>query len=64
MLLKRAGATEVIPEVLEGSLMVAAETLVNLGVPVERAIGQVRAVRAERYSSLRDFYRDGAGDPS
>ncbi|MBI2306962.1 MAG: cation:proton antiporter [Rhodocyclales bacterium] len=57
--LKRAGATEVIPEVLEGSLMVAAETLVNLGVPVERAIGQVRAVRAERYSSLRDFYRDG-----
>ena len=59
--LKRAGATEVIPEVLEGSLMVAAETLVNLGVPVERAIGQVRAVRAERYSSLRDFYRDDGG---
>jgi len=57
--LKRAGATEVIPEVLEGSLMVAAETLVKLGVPVERAIRQVRAVRAERYSSLRDFYRDG-----
>jgi monovalent cation:H+ antiporter-2, CPA2 family len=61
--LKRAGATEVIPEVLEGSLMVAAETLVNLGVPVERAIGQVRAVRAERYSSLRDFYRDSAKPP-
>ncbi|MFC5301660.1 cation:proton antiporter [Azospira restricta] len=59
--LKRAGASEVIPEVLEGSLMVAAETLVTLGVPVERAIGQVRAVRAERYRSLRDFYRDGGG---
>ncbi len=62
--LKRAGATEVIPEVLEGSLMVAAETLVNLGVPVERAIGQVRAVRAERYASLRDFYRHNGGKPS
>ena len=61
--LKQAGATEVIPEVLEGSLMVAAETLVNLGVPVERAIGQVRAVRAERYASLRDFYRDQGRPP-
>jgi CPA2 family monovalent cation:H+ antiporter-2 len=55
--LKAAGATEVIPEVLEGSLMIAAETLAQLGVPVERAVAQVRAVRAERYASLRDFYR-------
>jgi CPA2 family monovalent cation:H+ antiporter-2 len=55
--LKAAGATEVIPEVLEGGLMIAAETLAQLGVPVERAVAQVRAVRAERYASLRDFYR-------
>ncbi|MBP9713242.1 MAG: cation:proton antiporter [Sterolibacterium sp.] len=55
--LKQAGATEVIPEVLEGSLMIAAETLTQLGVPVERAIGQVRKLRAERYASLREFYR-------
>jgi CPA2 family monovalent cation:H+ antiporter-2 len=51
--LKAAGATEVIPEVLEGSLMIAAETLVQLGVPMERAIGQVREVRSRRYASLR-----------
>ena len=51
--LKEAGATEVIPEVLEGSLMIAAETLVQLGVPLERAIGTVRAVRTRRYASLR-----------
>jgi CPA2 family monovalent cation:H+ antiporter-2 len=56
--LKHAGATEVIPEVLEGSLMIAAETLAQLGIPVEQAIARVRAVRAERYASLRDFYRD------
>ena len=56
--LKQAGATEVVPEVLEGSLMIAAETLAQLGVPVEQAMARVRAVRAERYASLREFYRD------
>lgn len=58
--LKAAGATEVIPEVLEGSLMIAAECLVQFGVPVERAMTRVRAVRAERYSSLRAFYQGAA----
>jgi len=55
--LKEAGATEVIPEVLEGSLMIAAETLAQLGIPVERAMTHVRAARAERYASLRDYYQ-------
>jgi CPA2 family monovalent cation:H+ antiporter-2 len=59
--LKAAGATEVIPEVLEGSLMIAAEALVQFGVPVEQAMARVRAVRAERYSSLRDFYNIDLG---
>lgn len=54
--LKAAGATEVIPEVLEGSLMIAAETLTQIGVPMERAIIQVRTARAERYASLREYY--------
>lgn len=61
--LKAAGATEVIPEVLEGGLMIAAETLAQLGIPVEKAIAHVRAVRAERYASLRDFYRFDQSDP-
>jgi CPA2 family monovalent cation:H+ antiporter-2 len=55
-LLKEAGATEVIPEVLEGSLMIAAETLTQIGIPMERAIEQVRTSRAERYASLREYY--------
>ena len=54
--LKAAGATEVVPEVLEGSLMIAAEALVQFGVPVEQAMRRVRSVRAERYASLRAFY--------
>jgi CPA2 family monovalent cation:H+ antiporter-2 len=57
--LRDAGASEVIPEVLEGSLMLAAETLVQLEIPVERAMAQVRAVRADRYASLREYYRNG-----
>ncbi|HEX5392652.1 MAG TPA: monovalent cation:proton antiporter-2 (CPA2) family protein [Rhodocyclaceae bacterium] len=56
--LKAAGATEVIPEVLEGSLMIAAETLSQLGVPTERAIMRVREIRAARYASLREFYKE------
>lgn len=54
--LKAAGATEVIPEVLESSLLIAAETLVQAGIPMKKAITHVRSARAERYASLRDFY--------
>jgi CPA2 family monovalent cation:H+ antiporter-2 len=54
--LRDAGATEVIPEVLEASLVVAAETLSQIGVPLERTMAQVRAIRAERYSSMKAFY--------
>jgi hypothetical protein len=37
--------------------MIAAETLAQIGVPMERAIAHVREARAERYASLREFYR-------
>jgi CPA2 family monovalent cation:H+ antiporter-2 len=42
--------------VLESSLLIAAETLVQVGIPMKEAIIHVRAARAERYASLRDFY--------
>jgi len=54
--LKRAGATEVVPEVVESGLMLAAETLTQIGVPMERAMNRVRQERAARYSSLKKFY--------
>lgn len=53
--LKAAGATEVIPEVLESGLIIAAETLVAAGVPMKRAMNHVRAVRSARYASLSDL---------
>lgn len=49
--LRHAGANEVIPEVLEGSLMLAAETLIQLGLPSEHALNKVREVRARHYRS-------------
>lgn len=55
--LKSLGASEVVPEVLEGGLMLATQMLAQLGVPLERAMEQVRVLRAERYVSLRAFYR-------
>ena len=60
--LKAAGATEVIPEVLEGSLMIAAETLTQIGFPMEHAIAQVRAARVQRYASLREYYESSRPD--
>lgn len=58
--LKSLGATEVVPEVLEGSLMLAAQTLAEVGIPLDRTLAQVRSARAERYASLRAFYRGEA----
>jgi CPA2 family monovalent cation:H+ antiporter-2 len=54
--LVNAGATEVIPEVLEGSLMLASHSLLLLGVPLNRVLARIRAVREERYSLFRGFF--------
>jgi len=57
----KAGATEVVPEVLEGSLMLASHSLLLLGVPLNRVLSRIRAIREERYSLFRGFYH-GATD--
>jgi CPA2 family monovalent cation:H+ antiporter-2 len=59
--LRDAGATEVVPEVLEGSLMLASHTLMLLGVPLSRVVRRVRQIREARYSLLRGFFH-GATD--
>jgi CPA2 family monovalent cation:H+ antiporter-2 len=56
-----AGAAEVVPEVLEGSLMLATHSLLLLGVPLNRVLARIRAIREERYSLFRGFYH-GASD--
>jgi CPA2 family monovalent cation:H+ antiporter-2 len=54
--LREAGATEVVPEVLEGSLMLASHVLVLLGVPLRRVVHRVQVARSERYASFRGYF--------
>jgi K+:H+ antiporter len=54
--LLKAGAAEVVPEVLEGSLMLASHSLLLLGVPLVRVLERIRAVREERYTLFRGFF--------
>jgi len=59
--LRAGGATEVVPETLEGSLMLASHALVLLGVPLRRVVHRVQSARDERYASLRGYFH-GASD--
>jgi CPA2 family monovalent cation:H+ antiporter-2 len=47
--LKQAGATEVVPEIMEGSLMLASHALMLVGVPFNRVLRRIRQTREHRY---------------
>jgi monovalent cation:H+ antiporter-2, CPA2 family len=51
--LTHAGATEVVPETLEASLMLVSQVLMLLNVPVARVVRTVGEIRRARYSTLR-----------
>ena len=54
--LSAAGASEIVPEALESGLMLASHTLVWVGVPLNRVVRRVRAVRDEQYGLLRGLF--------
>jgi CPA2 family monovalent cation:H+ antiporter-2 len=63
-----AGATEVVPETIEGSLMLATHALALVGVPMKRVIRMVQAQRHQRYELLRsedfaDDHEDASAKP-
>lgn len=65
-----AGAAEVVPEVLEASLMLVAHALMMLDVPFGKVLAMLRQSRRERYKLLRGYYHgeslpitDSAGNP-
>jgi CPA2 family monovalent cation:H+ antiporter-2 len=60
--LRQAGATEVVPESLEGSLMMGSHLMMLLGVPVSHVLRQVQTVRKNRYRMLRGFFHGAAGE--
>ena len=59
--LRAAGATEVVPEAIEGSLMLASHALALVGVPMRRVIRLTRDARDKRYGLLRGYFH-GADD--
>ncbi|MBV8617889.1 MAG: cation:proton antiporter [Curvibacter sp.] len=59
--LQAAGATEVVPEAIEGSLMLASHALALVGVPMRRVIRVVQDQRDARYNLLRGYFH-GADD--
>jgi CPA2 family monovalent cation:H+ antiporter-2 len=67
--LRDAGADEIVAEVVEGSLMLATQTMLLLGVPLNRVLSRLRTVRGERYELMRGFFPgatdadDGVPDP-
>jgi CPA2 family monovalent cation:H+ antiporter-2 len=61
--LQEAGASVVVPEAIEGSLMLASQTLALIGVPFKRVIRLIQDQRVARYGLLRGYFH-GADDDS
>lgn len=59
--LRAAGATEVVPEAIEGSMMLASHALALVGVPMRRILRLTRDARDARYGLLRGYFH-GADD--
>ena len=54
--LKAAGASEVVPELMESSLMLASHALVLLGFPEQQVQERVEHIRRDRYQLLQGCY--------
>ena len=54
--LQAAGATEVVPETLEASMMLGAHMMSLLQLPVARIMNTMQSVRADRYHLLRAYF--------
>jgi CPA2 family monovalent cation:H+ antiporter-2 len=55
--LQSAGATEVVPETFEASLMLLSHLLLLLRLPMARVIRTVNDIRSHRYGMLRQHFR-------
>ena len=64
--LRSAGAMAVVPEAIEGSLMLASQALALVGVPTRRVLRVVQEARDARYALLRGYFHgrddDGADE--
>ncbi|KRC03902.1 potassium transporter [Hydrogenophaga sp. Root209] len=60
--LRAAGATEVVPEAIEASLMLASHALALVGVPMRRVIRVVQDQRDARYNLLKGYFHGSDDD--
>lgn len=63
-LLHEAGADQVVPEILEGSLMLVSQVLSLTGVPFSRIMRRVQAERKNHYNHLHGFFQGEHTDMS
>ena len=61
--LQDAGATDVVPETFEASLMLVSHVLMLLHVPVTKVVRTVNEIRNNRYAVLRNIVRRGDARP-
>jgi CPA2 family monovalent cation:H+ antiporter-2 len=61
--LRDAGATDVVPETFEASLMLVSHVLMLLHVPVARVVRTLDEIRSNRYAVLRNIVRRGDARP-
>jgi CPA2 family monovalent cation:H+ antiporter-2 len=61
--LQEAGATDVVPETFEASLMLVSHVLMLLHVPVSRVVRTMGDIRSHRYAVLRNIIRRGDARP-
>jgi CPA2 family monovalent cation:H+ antiporter-2 len=61
--LRDAGATDVVPETFEASLMLVSHVLMLLHVPVSRVVRTLGDIRNNRYTVLRNIVRRGDARP-
>ena len=61
--LQDAGATDVVPETFEASLMLVSHVLMLLHVPVSRVVRTLGDIRNSRYAVLRNIVRPGEPRP-
>ena len=55
--LREAGATDIVPETFEASLMLVSQVLMLLNVPVSKVVRTVGDIRNNRYATLRSIFR-------
>lgn len=60
---QEAGATEVVPESLEASLMLASHLLLMLEVPASKVLAKIRAIYSDRYQMMQGIFKGSEDEP-